>query len=377
MARRLDHIDGLRGLAALLVLYQHLAEYCAAGAAPGSWAQWHLDALFTYCDLGKAGVVAFFAISGFIVPYSFVGERPQAGFVLSRFFRLYPAYWLSLAAAVILLPLLGLPAFAAKQVLVNVTMLQELLGQKDVLGVYWTLLIELLFYGSCMAAFNWGILRSPSRIAVVVGLLLVLALIGALVRGAGYGGVPVGLPLYLALMWCGAGVRLVVLERVPGDGRWSLVSLALLVVAIPLVWGVAFDDHSHKESVLADVSAFYLGLAAFLLCVKCVQWRVFARPWLVYVGGISYSIYLFHPLALELGRVVSLSVGGRGGFAAQATQIGVTLLAIWLTAHAVQRCVEAPAIKLGKRLVQRLNQKRLGKPNAHLVHNHLKPRTRA
>lgn len=376
MARRLDHIDGLRGVAALLVLYQHLAEYCAAGAGPGSWAQGHLDALFAYCDLGKVGVVAFFAISGFIVPYSFVGERPQAGFVLSRFFRLYPAYWLSLAAAVILLPLLGAPAFAARQVLVNVTMLQELLGQKDVLGVYWTLLIELLFYGSCMAAYSRGILRSPSRIAVVVGLLLVLALIGALVRGAGYGGVPVGLPLYLALMWCGAGVRLVVLERVPGDGRWSLVSLAMLVVAIPLVWGVAFDDHSHKESVLADVSAFYLGLAAFLVCV---QWRVFARPWLVYVGGISYSIYLFHPLALELGRVASqgLGAGSRGGFVAQVAQIGVTLLATWLTAHAVQRGVEAPAIKLGKRLVQRLNQKRLLKPKAHLVHNHLKPRTRA
>lgn len=374
MSRRLEHVDGLRGVAALLVLYQHLAEYCAAGAAPGSWAQGHLDLLFTYCDLGKVGVVAFFAISGFIVPYSFVGERPQAGFVLSRFFRLYPAYWLSLVAAVILLPLLGLPAFSPLQVLVNVTMLQELLGQKDVLGVYWTLLIELLFYGSCMVAFGWGILRSPSRIAVVVGLLLALALIGALVRGAGYAGVPVGLPLYLALMWCGAGVRLAVLERVPGDVRWSGISLAMLVVAIPLVWGLAFDDHSHKESVLADVSAFYIGLIAFVVCVR---WRAFAWPGLVYLGGISYSIYLFHPLALELGREAALRVGGRGGLMALAAQIGVTLLATWLVAHAVQRGVEAPAIKLGKTLSQRLPRWLPARPKVHLAHNHLKPRTRA
>jgi peptidoglycan/LPS O-acetylase OafA/YrhL len=373
MSRRLDHIDGLRGLAALLVLYQHLAEYCGAGSLAGSLAEQHLDALFSYIDLGKVGVVAFFAISGFIVPYSFTGERPQTGFVVSRFFRLYPAYWLSLAVAALLLPLLGSPAFGPKQVLVNLTMLQELLGQKDVLGVYWTLLIELLFYASCMVGFAWGVLRSPRQIAVAVALLLVLGIVGALVRGAGYGGVPVGLPLYLALMWCGAGVRLAVLERVPGDGRWALVSLAMLVVAIPLIWCTAFDDHSHKESVLADVSAFYVGLAAFL---ACVQWRLFARPWLVYVGGISYSIYLFHPLALELGRVAAVHAGARGGYLAQATLIVVTLLVTWLTAHAVQRCIETPAIKLGKRLAQRLTQSTSSKPTANLARN-LKPGTRA
>ena len=53
-----------------------------------------------YFEFGITGVVLFFAISGFVIYGTLRGPRGNAGrrFIISRFFRLFPAYWVSMAA---------------------------------------------------------------------------------------------------------------------------------------------------------------------------------------------------------------------------------------------------------------------------------------
>lgn len=354
MTQRLDHIDGLRGLAALLVLYQHLAEYGAAMAPAASFAESHLRFLFGYLDVGKLGVVMFFAISGYIVPFSFRSDYPRSGFVISRLFRLYPAYWLSLLAAAALLPQLGHAEFSPRQVAANATMVQGLLHQKDAIGVYWTLLVEVIFYAMCFAVFSIGRLRSARTALSIFGTMLALAIASAYARSEGHTALPVALPLYLAVMWFAHCTRLATLEH---DGRarqlcW--VMLPVLLAMVPWIWATAYDDSSHKENVLADVSAFYAALLLFLVCVKT---HAFSSTLLVYLGGISYSIYLFHPLALELGASVGKGFAWPAG---ALVQIGVTLVLSLVTADLVHRFVERPAIRLGKRLLPALAGLRRG-----------------
>ncbi len=354
MRDRLDHIDGLRGLAAFLVLYQHLAEYCAAMAPSASFATGQLNLLFGYLDVGKLGVVAFFAISGYIVPFSFGSQHPRLGFVTSRFFRLYPAYWLSLLLAAVLLPLIGHADFGAKQLAANATMVQTLLRQKDVLDVYWTLLIEVVFYAMCFGVFSAGRLRSAKAIFWIFCTMLMLGMLGALARASGHTGIPAALPLYLAVMWFGACTRLATLEHDDMARRLCRVMLTMLAVMVPLVWATAYDDVTHKESVLADVSAFYVALALFLFCVHR---RAFtSTPW-VYLGGISYSLYLFHPLTLDFAafwaKTFTWPVSG-------VVQVLASLSLSLLVAHIVNRHVERPAIRLGKRVVPALLNLRRG-----------------
>lgn len=347
--QRLTHLDGLRGIAALLVVYQHLVE-CAGGIAPaGSWVTAHLSQLLTFIDVGKAGVIAFFAISGFVVPFSFGAQAlPRLGFTLSRLFRLYPAYWLSLGVAALLLPALGVASFGAPQLVANLSMVQLLLGQADVLNVYWTLLVELVFYASCLVVFSLGRLHAPAWCAGIACALLAVALAGSVLRARGHALAPVALPLYLAVMWFSAGLRLWLLERRPGAGRCCALVLPLLLVAFPLAWSVAYDDHTHRESVLAVVTAFYAGLALFFWCV--LRGR-FAAPWLVRLGVLSYSLYLFHPLALEVARAVAM----RAPWPWSVPTLALLTLALsLLAAVVVQRWVEAPGIALGKRLMSRL-----------------------
>src|SRR5438045_9287952 len=56
-----------------------------------------------YFEFGITGVVLFFAISGFVIYGTLRGPRAGTGrrFVISRFFRLFPAYWVSVLAGLV------------------------------------------------------------------------------------------------------------------------------------------------------------------------------------------------------------------------------------------------------------------------------------
>ncbi|HRY23302.1 MAG TPA: acyltransferase family protein, partial [Geminicoccaceae bacterium] len=105
-AARLEHIDSLRGVACLLVVYIHAVQWLERNAFPMSGPEATLlHASITWLDPGKVGVLVFFAISGYVVPFSL--RRPLAHplreFVVNRFFRLMPAYWFSLVAGVLII----------------------------------------------------------------------------------------------------------------------------------------------------------------------------------------------------------------------------------------------------------------------------------
>ena len=73
-ANRLRHIDALRAAAATLVLWRHVADvYVNLG--PGVSGRW-LQSVAAAVDFGRIGVVAFFMISGFVIPFSINPKSP-------------------------------------------------------------------------------------------------------------------------------------------------------------------------------------------------------------------------------------------------------------------------------------------------------------
>src|SRR4051794_26471906 len=173
---RLGFLDALRGVAVGLVLVQHVGEQLvpAVRQVSGSAVQ-----------LGQMGVIVFFLCSGFIVPASL--ERGNAAdsraarvrsFWRGRFFRLYPMYWLSLGAA-LLLSAAGRypppPGVDARAWLVNAGMVQGLVGLPDAVGVYWSLAFELIFYLAVSLLFLAGLHRRSVLLSLLSsGLCLAL-----------------------------------------------------------------------------------------------------------------------------------------------------------------------------------------------------------
>jgi len=96
---------------------------------------------------GWLGVQVFFVVSGFVIYKSSLNKTPL-NFIVNRFLRLYPAYWVCLFLTISFMFLFNSTwwSFDVQQLVVNFTMLQFFLGVKHVDGVYWTLTIELVFY---------------------------------------------------------------------------------------------------------------------------------------------------------------------------------------------------------------------------------------
>ncbi len=137
-SHRLFEIDALRGIACLSVVLFHFNVN-----QPDSW---------HWMNLGVAGVDLFFIISGFIIFYSLQKRNDFKGFVISRFSRLYPAYWVSVCITSVLVMING-GKIELSDFFVNLTMLQGYFQVEDIDGAYWTLGIELFFYGLIILPF--------------------------------------------------------------------------------------------------------------------------------------------------------------------------------------------------------------------------------
>jgi peptidoglycan/LPS O-acetylase OafA/YrhL len=136
-------IDCLRGVAALAVLVHHVIKDDHAIG-----------------NLGTAGVYLFFLISGYCIVLSLsnLGSRPIRNFLIRRFFRLYPIYWI----AVFFAAFLSEDRIDAGQIAANLTMVQTALRVPDINGVFWTLFIELVFYAVVVVFIYLKIERKPA-----------------------------------------------------------------------------------------------------------------------------------------------------------------------------------------------------------------------
>lgn len=142
---RLRALDGLRLVAALMVAAYHYGG--RGGAVSEAWGtspERQFPTLHGLLAYGCLGVQFFFVISGFVICMSGWGRTP-ASFAAAR---LLPAYWAAvvLVAAVFALPVVPYDAVPPSDALVNLTMLQQPLGADRVLGVCWTLWVEVRCY---------------------------------------------------------------------------------------------------------------------------------------------------------------------------------------------------------------------------------------
>jgi peptidoglycan/LPS O-acetylase OafA/YrhL len=270
-------------------------------------------------------------------------------FVISRFFRLYPAYWLSLSAALVVLVLAAHQHVNAPEVAANVTMLQQFFGIENVLGIYWTLQIELIFYALCVGLFIIGLLQKTKFIFSTSVIFLAFALVLAAVRFYSGMKLPVVVPLSLAVMFWG------MIRRQADDGedvaiKADVALLIIFAVVIPLVSFLAYNrDYGYNETWYRYTISYGAAIAFFALCFSRARIDFIGMR---HLGRISYSVYLFGPMAEQ---IVLLSLLPRLGMRQGAhLYIGVTMVLAVAMAAILYRYVEAPSIAFGRRISDRL-----------------------
>lgn len=349
---RYPHIDAMRGFAALLVVWLHVSESSRSIAGGGTW----LHLLARDAGVGSIGVSIFFLVSGFVIPSSLKQGASRAAelkkFAIRRFFRLYPAYWLSIALALVTTYWIWGNGVDVGRIVANITMLQRFIGFQDIEGLYWTLATELVFYALCAALFAFGILHS-ARVLVAVALILAIIFFSdaVLVLPARHGPLAflfeTDMTANLALMFVGALLRRWH-DGLP-LGRWVKVLVVVLIVitCLPLLRSMSIVDEQVVWRVPPGGGPA-IGMLIFLNFGLGLRLR---HPILTWLGEISYSIYLFHPVIFH---AVNWAVRQPGMEWAKGQDLGVYLLvdlALTIAFAAITyRWLESPAIALGKRL---------------------------
>ncbi|MDK2759805.1 MAG: acyltransferase [Sphingopyxis sp.] len=373
--RRVECLDGLRGVAALWVLIGHMMILTGFRLP-----------LMSQPDLG---VDLFILLSGFLMMFQYrlraasedwTAPGTWAAFWTRRFFRLAPLFYVTLAAALIAGPMIYADRVAIDSFLgqalqpperytdagfTNIALhLSFLFG---LLPDYafrtplpdWSLGLEMQFY----LAFPFLILLGR-RLGWVASALLAAAIgvgIALFVRAAGVEfPMPSFLPLKLQLFLAG---MLIAVD--PGDSRAQLgtrLGAAMLLAAIPI---------GGEQDLLHIVVREFLVIGFFALVhwrrIGMIAWvsRLFGSRPFYWLGELSYGTYLIHllilqPVAAAVIGQFGLGLGAIGRFVLTGA---VVVPATYALAFATYRLVELPGQRMGKAIIGRVTGRTA--PRAH------------
>jgi peptidoglycan/LPS O-acetylase OafA/YrhL len=330
------HLDGLRAIATLSVLWIHAAAIFFPQQPPSILS----TVLYEWpraLSLGRVGVIIFFVISGFLIARSLEKKDWRVSFPIKRALRLYPAYLVSIALALAC----GIVPLDWGQIAANLTMLPCAFGQQDVLGIYWTLQTEVIFYALFYFALRLGCGLTPRALAQMSVFFTTVFIVTRLsFEVAVLKSVPLvieKLPQHLGIMFFGA-----YLYKVGRTGMTTLPALALLVFTLsPILFTwvtyLAKTPEDLPPVMLSYLTALALAWAVIYSAPKCPRF-------LQSLGKISYSIYLNHALILLIS-VQILPMSELSPFVGIALVIAATLASSYFT----YRYVELPAMRFSIR----------------------------
>jgi peptidoglycan/LPS O-acetylase OafA/YrhL len=336
LPRRLPSLDGIRGVAILLVMLSH-AEM-TEGMPTIEWV----------ARLGDFGVKVFFVLSGFLITTLLVNERRRSGrialgrFVIRRAFRIFPAAYVFivciLAAAalgwVTLRPGDALHAFTYT--------MNDAVAPGWWLGHLWSLSIEEQFYVAWPLVLWLFRPRSAAYVAMATIVVVPVMRAGIIMWFPGLEeGIERG---FISAVdgFAGGGLLAILRHRLERHDLYMRVLRARWVMAlVPMALILNLFEHHPIAFYVVLQPMIYLMLA---LCLhrsqiapdgavgQMLNWRPLA--WL---GSISYSLYLW--------QQPFLAPSGHGLLRSLPVACLLAVLCAWVSFHLVER----PFLRLRER----------------------------
>lgn len=307
---RVNSIQFLRAVAALLVVYEHSMDVTKRFGT--SWQQkfYHLD------NFGCIGVDLFFVISGFIITYvanKYRGFDDGMNFLQMRFYRINPIYYIAtvICLGVYLLQIyvyhVPSTAYMDKTIsslvdsLVIIPTSENIRSFSPLLIVGWTLSFEWLFY---LLFFLLIVCNVQRKTVLLPCLILLLIGVGQLIQSEDLRLQFLTNPILLEFV-LGIGICQLYLSpiKIPKWIAPSLLAIGLISYLLLIrfgygnVWfylGAITGKASFNKFLLWGIPSGCIVAGCVLLEKNGRLTGLFNNQWTLLLGNASYSIYLIH-----------------------------------------------------------------------------------
>ena len=356
--RNYDFIDGLRGLAILMVVACHYFYSKEPTSVAGHF-------LLNFSGTLGMGVNLFFTLSGFLISWPFwkrkVNRSEQLippGYGWRRFWKIYPPLALSVLVLtpcfIIWMDQAPLFLLTAAQWLTGLAFLMPVSGKLN--PVMWSLVVEIHFYLVLPLLFLLTKPLSPKAcLCVIFSFLFAVPMLLQHLTGLGPAFSPeINDPFFIGLGSFCFGVGMAGIDNLKlwrrgwgraGDVGWFLMLIGL----VGLAW-VRLNPPDHA-SIISNLFGWSFNLGTgLLLCYAAdpenprVRWL--CAPWLCWCGIISYEWYLFHQPMIYWSR--EFFGGANGGVLKYSVIIAVPLVTSLAVAALIYKNFSLPILKYGR-----------------------------
>jgi len=358
---RLEFVDGMRALAALIVYLNHAYAQVTAGdvfqlGSPWSLARYSMVA-------GHLSVTVFIVISGFCLTLPVVAQGGELrggvkGFLKRRARRILPPYYAAVALCLILIwTVIGKPTGSLWDYPLRVTpfaiashllLVQDLFATSRINYVFWSIAVEWQIYFIVpLLVLAWKRFGATKTVvgALVLGFVLRFVFQDTRLTRAH--------PQFLGMFALGMLAAYIARSSEPRfvrlreRGPWTaLATLSLcLIVGATLYWGIGLSESRFHWFDLPVGIMAASALTAASRGHRSLINRVFSWPPLVTLGTFSYSLYLIHAPLLQVMwqyGLVPLRLGN-GAMLGWLLTVGLGLVS--LNSYVFFRLFEAPFMR--------------------------------
>jgi peptidoglycan/LPS O-acetylase OafA/YrhL len=328
-SNRLDALDGLRGIAAVLVVIYHFTARWSAqenGESLYPYGDHLLEALPFLNLLGLYGVSLFFLISGFVIMMTLERSSGIADFAVRRASRLWPTMLVCATLTTLLISVSGIHLrfqsishweiqpleYLSSIIFVDPAFTGTLLdidGLQWVDGVYWTLWIEVRFY-ALVALVYW--LTSGGQRFIWAWLLIqtcsviILAMIELTRLEPRWILILIFQPHQL--YWFTLGMCGFLYWK--GQMSTPMVAMAIMSVVVLASDGASASTLAANALPLSRILLNIAVVATFaLFLVRSPVMSLFAHRWAIALGLASYTLYMFHERVGVIGMTAMSDIG--------------------------------------------------------------------
>lgn len=347
---RLAFLDSLRGIAAAWVVLYHMIYIPVPNLDVPAWAM-------PWASIGGIGVTLFFMVSAFSLCYTMPFHQrelnPLRSFYIRRFFRIAPLFYVLLAFTLLRDKFVYGSVHDSATIAESVLFLFNLIPNKQagIVWASWTVGVEMVFYLFFPLLYLWAKDAFRACIFVLIALALAIAFKFSFAYDSAATANFFQMSVLRHLPIFALGIAVFRFYEQFGRRKDVLLHLALLVIILSLFWASAIAlDTSFGDAYYFQgpwFAALLLGLAFFPLYLIVNKATMF-------LGKLSYSLYLIHPplilFMIPIYRQVyawplPLSLK-------YVAAVAMTFAALVSLSYMSYRFIEAPGIRVGKRIAR-------------------------